>query len=49
MYETFGAFVAKGSKTVEFRVFFPDATLDPEQYTVVPGRDGNPRITKSQV
>ena len=50
MYENFGAFVKdNNTKTVEFRVFFPDKNLDPGQYTVVDGQDGNPRIAKIQV
>jgi len=32
MYESFGAKVDQSVKTVTFYVFFPDNTLDPNQY-----------------
>ncbi|MGC4049478.1 MAG: hypothetical protein QM757_08210 [Paludibaculum sp.] len=32
MYEQFGAIVDQNDKTVTFRLFVPDNTLDPEQY-----------------
>jgi pullulanase len=43
MYESFGAVVT--GNAVEFRLFFPDAARDPEQYS----RGGLPRIQKVQV
>jgi pullulanase len=54
MYEDFGVFVSpkvepSGMRAVEFRLFFPDAELDKTQYSIVPGQDGKPRISKLQV
>lgn len=54
MYENFGAVVSPeadpdGARTVEFKLFFPDAALDQTQYSIVPGQDGKPRISKLQV
>jgi pullulanase len=43
MYETFGPVVT--GNTVEFRLFFPDNTRDPSQYT----RGGSPRIQRIQI
>ncbi len=43
MYETFGAVVTEPS--VEFRLFLPDAQIDPVQYT----RGGSPRIRTVRV
>jgi pullulanase len=45
MYESFGAVVT--GKQVEFRVFFPDNSLDPSQYQ--PGRGGLPQIKEIRV
>jgi hypothetical protein len=45
MYESFGAQVDTAAKTVTFRVFFPDSTLDSTQYR----RGGSPRITQMKV
>jgi len=45
MYETFGAAVDHTAKTVTFQLFFPDNTLDPNQY----GRGGLPHIAELRV
>ena len=45
MYESFGAKVDQSAKTVTFNVFFPDNTLDPNQYQ----RGGLPRIAEMRV
>ncbi len=45
MYETFGAAVDHTAKTVTFQVFFPDNTLDPNQYR----RGGLPHIAELRV
>jgi hypothetical protein len=45
MYESFGAVVT--GKQVEFRVFFPDNSLDPSQFQ--PGRGGLPQIKEIRV
>jgi pullulanase len=42
VYETFGAAEVGNSGAVEFRVFIPDATLDPSQYVA----GGTPRIAR---
>jgi len=43
MYENFGAVVTE--RSVEFRLFFPDTSRDPSQYS----RGGSPRIRRIQV
>lgn len=45
MYESFGAFVNHNKKEVEFRLFYPDNTLDPKQYK----GNKNPNIDIIQV
>ena len=45
MYETFGALVDQYAKIVTFQVFFPDNTLDPNQYK----RGGSPRIAEMKI
>ena len=42
MYEQFGAAEVGDTGVAEFRVFFPDATLDPTQYSA----GGLPRVTR---
>lgn len=44
MYESFGAHV--DGQAVEFRLFLPDATVDPTQYT---NTTGDPRLTEIRV
>ena len=45
MYEQFGAVVSPDNEKVEFKLFFPDNSIDPKQYV----RGGLPHIKEIRV